>query len=260
MSRRDGFERILAALIDTIRSGVIQLDRRGRIVAANDLARDLLRRGDGLSDQGGSLHARVPADDAALQTLLAGALPGFGSQGAGGSMLVRRGLDEPRLVLHVSPVGEEGAEIDTERVAALVLVVDPGSRTRIDPALVAATLGLTPMESRVAVWLASCAAHLPRLRSGRARDGSGGLHRGDRNGGSLPAQRPGRRDFAARRQARSQASARRLREMNKWRRGRVGGSATPRLRRRGRSRRNGHVRCGPLSALPGGRGIGKGGW
>ena len=154
MSQRDGFERILAALLDTIRSGVIQLDRRGRIVAANDLARDLLRRGDGLSDQGGSLHARAPADDAALQALLARALPGFGGQGAGGSMTVRRGLGRPPLVLHVSPVGEEGAEIDTEHVAALVLVVDPASRTRIDPALVAATLGLTPMESRVAVWLA----------------------------------------------------------------------------------------------------------
>ena len=154
MSQRDGFERILAALIDTIRSGVIQLDQHGRIVAANESARDLLRRGDGLFDQGGFLHARVPADDAALQALLARALPGSGSQGAGGSILVRRGRDLPRLVLHVSPVGEEGAEIDTGRVAALVLVVDPASRARIDPALVAATLGLTPMESRVAVWLA----------------------------------------------------------------------------------------------------------
>ena len=33
MSRRDGFERILAALLGSTRSGVIQLDRRGRIVA-----------------------------------------------------------------------------------------------------------------------------------------------------------------------------------------------------------------------------------
>ena len=30
----------------------------------------------------------------------------------------------------------------------------PGSRRRIDPGLVATTLGLTPTESRVAVWLA----------------------------------------------------------------------------------------------------------
>ena len=81
MSQRDGFDRILAALIDTIRSGVIQLDRRGRIVAANDPARDLLRRGAGLSDQGGSLNARAPAEDAALQALLARALPRCSGQG-----------------------------------------------------------------------------------------------------------------------------------------------------------------------------------
>ena len=39
-------------------------------------------------------------------------------------------------------------------VAAFVLVVDPASRTCIDPAVAAAALGLTGMESRVAVLLA----------------------------------------------------------------------------------------------------------
>ena len=154
MRGQGGFDCILAALLDTTRSGVIQLDRRGRIVAANDWARALLRQGDGVSDQGGCLHARAPADGAALQALLARALPRNGGRGSGGSMLVRRALDEPPLVLHVSPVGEGSTERDTGRVAALVLVVDPGSRTRIDPALVAATLDLTPVESRVAVQLA----------------------------------------------------------------------------------------------------------
>ena len=71
MSRRDALERILAVLLGGTRSGVIQLDRRGRVVAASGHAGDLLRRGDRLSDQGGFLHARAPADDAALQALLA---------------------------------------------------------------------------------------------------------------------------------------------------------------------------------------------
>ena len=35
-----------------------------------------------------------------------------------------------------------------------MLIVEPGSRHRIDPDLVAGALGLTPMEARVAVWLA----------------------------------------------------------------------------------------------------------
>ena len=40
------------------------------------------------------------------------------------------------------------------RVAALVLVVDPLSRARIDPDYVSAVLGLTPTEGHVAVTLA----------------------------------------------------------------------------------------------------------
>ena len=39
-------------------------------------------------------------------------------------------------------------------VAALVLIVEPGRHHRIDPGRVAAVLGLTPPESRVAVGLA----------------------------------------------------------------------------------------------------------
>ena len=54
-------------LLENTRFGVIQLDRRGRIVDANDRARDILRKSDGLSDRDGLLCACTPADDAALQ-------------------------------------------------------------------------------------------------------------------------------------------------------------------------------------------------
>ena len=144
----------LAALLDNTRAGVVQLDRRGRIVEANDRARALLRRGDGVCDRGGFLRAHAADDNAALQRLLARALPRFGGQGVGGSMAVRRTFDLPRLVLHVSPVDGGDTDICARRVAALVLIVDPGRRTRIDAELVAATLDLTPAESRVAVSLA----------------------------------------------------------------------------------------------------------
>ena len=144
----------LAALLDTTGSGIIRLDRRGRIVAANDSAAALLRRDDGLSDQGGYLQARLPSENARLQKLLARALPPFGGQGASGSMTVRRALSQPRLVLHVSPVVDRQMDFRTRRVAALALVVEPGSRMRIDCGLVATILGLTPSETEVAVLLA----------------------------------------------------------------------------------------------------------
>ena len=49
----------LAKLLDTTGLGIVQLDRRARIVAANDPARDVLRTGEGLFDEGGFLHART---------------------------------------------------------------------------------------------------------------------------------------------------------------------------------------------------------
>ena len=56
----------LVELLDNVRAGVIQLDRRGRLVAANNRARALLRRGDGLRDEDGRLRAALPREDATL--------------------------------------------------------------------------------------------------------------------------------------------------------------------------------------------------
>ena len=136
----------LADLLATTGLGIIQLDGRGRIAAANDRALALLRTGDGLVDQDGVLGADVPADDAVLQGLLTRALPPFGGPGAGGSMTVRRAADP-------LPLGRPEPAACTWPGAAVVAVVDPARRPRLDPALVAAGLGLTPTESRVAVLL-----------------------------------------------------------------------------------------------------------
>ena len=144
----------LAELLDSVRAGVIQLDRRARPVAANDRARALLRRGDGLRYEDGLLRASLPGEDAALQGLIARALPFAGGPGEGGSMLLTRPQTRSRLVVHVSPVHDAGIESGRGGVGALVLAVDPADRAGIDPARVGKALGLTPAESRVAVSLA----------------------------------------------------------------------------------------------------------
>ena len=61
----------MAGLLENTRCGVIQLDPRGRIVALNDRALEMLRKGEGLSDAKGCLRARMPGEDATLQSLLA---------------------------------------------------------------------------------------------------------------------------------------------------------------------------------------------
>ena len=141
-------------LLANKRVGVIHLDRRGTIAVANDRARDILRRSDGLSDQGGLLRAWLPADDASLKQLLARALPTLYVEAVSGSMMIRRSPGLPRLALHVNPVTVRQMDFGARSVGALVLIVDPGSQSSIDPDLVASALGLTPSESRVAVSLA----------------------------------------------------------------------------------------------------------
>ena len=145
----------LAGLLDNDRIGVVQLDRGGHVLAANAPALEILRRGDGLLDRNGALQARLPADRSRLQRLLGRALPGLWSgPPSGGSMTIQRPSGRSRLGLHVSPVGGGAADFGGRRVAALALLVDPVRGPRIDPARVAAMLGLTPSEGRVAALLA----------------------------------------------------------------------------------------------------------
>lgn len=145
----------LLDLLENDRIGVVQLDRGGRVLETNALAREILRRGDGLIDRGGVLEALLPADRSRLRRLLGRALPNFlGDSPSGGSMTIQRRSGRSRLGLHIGPVGDPSIDFGGRRVAALVLLVDPTRRSRINAERVATTLGLTPSEGRMAALLA----------------------------------------------------------------------------------------------------------
>ena len=147
-------ETTATTLLESRRIGVVHLDRRGKILEANDRARRILRNGDGLSDRRGMLRARAPDDQSRLDRLVAGALPTGGTVPVSGSMPLRRSGGLLPLVVHVKPVGVTQPDYGGRQGAALALLVEPEHRHRIDPDLVAEALGLTPRESQVAVWLA----------------------------------------------------------------------------------------------------------
>ena len=144
----------VTALLENPRIGILHLDRRGRILAVNDRGRSILRHGKGLSDRDGVLQARAPDDQGRLARLVAEALPTSSAVPVSGSMLLGRALGVPPLVMHVKPVGVPPPDYGARPVAALVLLVEPGHHPLVAPAVVARTLGLTPAESQVAVWLA----------------------------------------------------------------------------------------------------------
>ena len=144
----------VTALLDNPRIGVVHLDRRGRILAANDRARGLLRHGEELSDADGVLQARAPDDQGRLARLVAEALPTSGAVPVSGSMQLGRVSGLPPFVVHIKPVGVPQPDYGARPVAALVLIVEPGCHPRLDSALVARTLRLTPAENQVAALLA----------------------------------------------------------------------------------------------------------
>ena len=144
----------LAGLLETPGMGVIQLDRRARIVAANERALGLLRTGEVLIDAEGCLFARAPSANAELLDLLGRALPPFGTPAAGGTMVVPRPSGPPPLALHVVPVGGGDAEPGAWPVAALVLVPDAAQAVNVDIDIIGGALRFTRAESQVAALLA----------------------------------------------------------------------------------------------------------
>lgn len=144
----------LSALLENTRTGVIQIDRHGRVVAANDQAYAMLRSGDVLRDPDGALRAALPEHDQELQRLLGRALPPYGAQGESGTMVVRAPHSPPTMVLHIMPASHQGSDFRAIGAAALVLAVEPKRPARIDRLVLQATLGLTAAESDVAARLA----------------------------------------------------------------------------------------------------------
>ena len=145
----------LTGLLVNTRFGVVELDWEGRIVTANDRALKLLRTANGLMDADGFLRARERGQNDRLSTLLADALPRFGDEGTGGSMVVGRRGSAPPLVIYVNPAGDQLHDLRPRRIAAVVFIVDPDRRAHVDPSVVRMALGLTAAESRLAAALAA---------------------------------------------------------------------------------------------------------
>ena len=141
-------------LLDNARLAVIHLGRRGRIVEANDRARELLMEDNGLRQQDGFLRASRPEEDTRLKRLVAAALPTLDAQRASGSMLVSRPFVAPVLKLHIHPMTARHLDFGAPDIGAMVLITGLDTPAHLDAGLVGSVLGLTSAESRVALWLA----------------------------------------------------------------------------------------------------------
>lgn len=144
----------LAGLLSTSRLGVVSVDRRGKILAANGRARAVLRQGSALRDQGGFLGARSPTDAARLERLVARALPQPDRPLVSGTLTVRRRHGLSGLTVHVNPLTTHLMDFGGSGIAALVLLADPEVEPSLDAQVVASALNLTPAQGQVALSLA----------------------------------------------------------------------------------------------------------
>ncbi|MYE04884.1 MAG: hypothetical protein F4Y00_07940 [Bacteroidetes bacterium SB0662_bin_6] len=144
----------LQAMLENMRCGIVQLDWRGRIMAANDTALRVFKQGNTLVDSGGVLGAVSRTDDVSLQRMLARALPRFGKQATSGSMKVT-GCDKMReSLVQVTPLSGMSPDIRPWSIAALVFISEDEPGAGIDPMELGAAFGLTRTESLVTVLLA----------------------------------------------------------------------------------------------------------
>ena len=150
LEHANAFGRTMEAMLENNRLGIMQLDRRRRIVQANDAALTHLRGGSLLTDDVMGLRATSNADDKKLQSLLDSAL----NASTGGSMRLQQPEAGLPLMLHVAPTTASGSDWGCGRIAALALIVDANQPGRIEPSLLTEMLGLTPSEAEVAALLA----------------------------------------------------------------------------------------------------------
>ena len=154
LARAQAADRSLAGLLDDVRAGAILLDRRGRVAECNVRARAILNAGDMLIVDDGDLRA-VNGQNGALGRALSRALPGPAP--AGGSIVLKRAVAEGlqgHLTVHVVPVTAEQPDFGAERIAVLLILIDPWMPPALDAPRVGEALGLSESEAQVACLLA----------------------------------------------------------------------------------------------------------
>lgn len=147
--------RSLAGMLEDLSAGAILLDRRGRVVECNNRARSILDAGDVLTVDAGLLRALCNGEHRAFGKALAQALPG--DTPVGGSVRLARATGngaQRHLMVHIVPVTTEQPDFGAERIAALLILIDPYASRVLDASRVAEALDLTKFEARVACLLA----------------------------------------------------------------------------------------------------------
>jgi DNA-binding CsgD family transcriptional regulator len=116
---------LLTEAIEAIEFGIMLVAEDGFVTFANAMARDLMRRGEGLRANGGWIAATSSEVTSRLRALIRhGAVETDAKQTGGATVLLERGLDRSSLFVHVMPV-ESCNNAIARTTAALIFIIDP---------------------------------------------------------------------------------------------------------------------------------------
>jgi DNA-binding CsgD family transcriptional regulator len=127
------------------------IDERGRVMRQTDEADRLVRGGDGLGVRGGRLCACDPAQDNAVERIVARAVQAVGAHS--GATRVARPSGKSDLILICYPLQRSARMLAPLSAAALAIVVDPAHPIGSARDLYAQAFGLTPREADFAAAL-----------------------------------------------------------------------------------------------------------
>jgi DNA-binding CsgD family transcriptional regulator len=132
--------------------GVVALDRTGRVIARNHVARSILGKRDGLQLAHDRLVVPSPSESAKLRALIARACSPVegGDSPEGGSLQVSQSPPRRPLALLVAPLRLTGQADRHDEPAAVVFISDPDRGTETWREMLTRMYALTPAEAEVA--------------------------------------------------------------------------------------------------------------
>ncbi len=140
----------LETALDALRTGLILLGPKAKVVFMNRAAKHMLGAKNGLLLNRETIHAEHSAESARLEKLMAGAVAS--ASHAGGAISISR-RDLPPLLVLTAPIHGLNGDLQ-QPVRAVLFITDPTQRVRPTSNILRALFRLTPAECRVAMLLA----------------------------------------------------------------------------------------------------------
>jgi DNA-binding CsgD family transcriptional regulator len=140
---------LLTEAIEAIEFGIMLVAEDGFVTFANTMARDLMRRGDGLRASGGWIAATSPEVTSRLRAFIRhSAMETDAKRTGGATLLLERGVDRSSLFVRVMPIESRDKAV-ARSTAALIFIIDPEFHALPSFNAFAALYRLTRGEARV---------------------------------------------------------------------------------------------------------------